>query len=307
MLFSRKALGLEVGQEGVKLALVGGTREMFRLDASGTAAFPADTIKFSLKEPNILNPSAFVAGVKETYLRLLTKVERVSVSLPDSIGRVMLVDLETRFKNKEEGANIIRWKLKKSFPFDINDAHLDYQVLLEKESGEISALVSLISRNVLHQYEELLAEAGLQPSHIDFTSFNLYSLFTKRLDIAENAAVLICYADIVSILIFYGGVLTFYRAKEVSGGMREANRVFREINSSLLVYTDKFPLYSISEVFYITSHFDAEAFGSVVAEAMGQEPVLLDLSRVVEQADGSVDKNNLYSFAAALGAATRNI
>lgn len=305
MLFSRKALGLEIGPEGLKAALVGGNRETLRLHATGTAVFPADTIRFSLKEPNIQNQAAFVAGVKETYLRLLTKVERVSVSLPDSIGRVMLLDLETRFKNKEEGANIIRWKLKKSFPFDVNEAHLDFQVLLEKESGEISALVSLISRNVLHQYEELLAEAGLQPNQIDFTSFNLYSLFSRRLDIAENAAVLICYDDIVSILIFYGGLLTFYRAKEVPGGMREANRVFREINSSLLVYNDKFPLYSINEVFYITSHFDAEAFGAVVAEAMGQEPILLDISRVVETSD-SVDKTGLYSFAAALGAATRN-
>jgi type IV pilus assembly protein PilM len=304
MFFSRKRLGLEIGQEGAKIVLLERRKDQLRLEASGTATFPDETIKMSLKELNVLNPAAFVTKIREMYLRLLTKSEQVAVSLPDSIGRVMLVDLETRFKNKDEGANIIRWKLKKNFPFDINEAHLDYQVLLEKESGEITALVSLISRQVLRQYEDLLLEAGLQPKQIDFTTFNLYSLFARRLELAENAAVLVGYGESVSILIFSGGVLSFYRAKEIPGGMKEANRVYREINSSLLVYNDKYPLNVINEVFYICPPRETETFSSVVTEAMGKEAVLLDVSRVIEGAD-TAGKETLYSLAAALGAAAR--
>lgn len=304
MIFSKKKLGMEIGQEGAKIVLLANRKDHLHLEASGTTSFPADTVKLSLKEPNVLNPAAFVAGVREMYLRLLTKTEQVAVSLPDSIGRVILVDLETRFKNREEGANIIRWKLKKNFPFDINEAHLDYQVLLEKESGEITALVSLVSRQVLRQYEDLLLEAGLQPKQIDFTTFNLYALFARRLELAENAAVLIGYGDSVSILIFSGGILSFYRAKEIPGGMREANRVFREINSSLLVYNDKHPLHVINEVFYICPPGETETFSSVVGEAMGKEPVLLDVTRVIDGAD-TMTKETMYSLAAALGAAAR--
>ncbi|SNB45278.1 type IV pilus biogenesis protein PilM [Geobacter sp. DSM 9736] len=307
MLFSRKAVGLEICQEGVKMVSIMGDRERIRVDSFSNGSFGGDTLKLSLREQNVLNPAGFVATVRETYLRLLTKVEQVSVSLPDSIGRVMLVDLETRVKNREEGANLIRWKLKKNFPFDISDAHLDYQILQEKETGEVTALVSLISRTVLHQYEDLLGEAGLQPGRIDFTTFNLYSLFSKRIDLADNAALLTCYDEIVSILIFYGGVLTFYRAKEIPGGMRDANRIYREINSSLLVYNDKFPNFSVGEVFYIASPFDAESFGSVVAEALAQEPVLLDVGRLVTfKNESSADRAGLFSLAAALGAAVRS-
>ncbi len=304
MLFSRKTVGLEIYQEGARMVLLEKRKDKLHLEGSGAAIFPADTLKVSLKEANVLHSAQFVQAIREMHLRLLTKNEQVAVSLPDSIGRVMLVDLETRFKNKEEGASIIRWKLKKNVPFDINEAHLDYQILLEKESGEITALVSLISRQVLHQYEELLLEAGLQPKQIDFTTFNLYNLFAKRLELAENSAVLVGYGESVSVLIFSGGALSFYRAKEIPGGMKEANRVFREINSSLLVYNDKYPLNTITEVFYICPPRDIETFSSVVSEAMGKEPVLLDVTRMIEGAD-LVEKETLHSLAAALGAAAR--
>ncbi|KAF0218292.1 MAG: type IV pilus assembly protein [Geobacteraceae bacterium] len=308
MLFAKKALGIEISQEGVKMALVGGKRDLLSLDAYGAAPFPADTVKFSLREANIHNPAAFVAGIRETYLKLLTSTVRASVSLPDSIGRVMLMDLETRFKSKAEGADIIRWKLKKSFPFDINEAHLDYQVLRENDSGEISALVSLISRQVLNQYEDLFAEAGLQPNRIDFTTFNLFNLFSKRLELAENAAVMICYGEVISIMIFYGGTLEFYRTKDIPGGMIEANRVFREISNSLLVYGDRHPGHSMQEVFCIAYNEDAEAFSAVVTEATGLEPVLLDVERIVARKNGfAADRKTLHTLTAALGAAIRNL
>jgi len=37
----------------------------------------------------------------------------------------MLLDLETRFRSHEEGAGIIRWKLKKHSSLDIQETHLD--------------------------------------------------------------------------------------------------------------------------------------------------------------------------------------
>ena len=114
MLFSKKALGLEICADGARIALVEGGR-MPALSAYGSASFPADTVRFSLKESNVLNPAAFVAAVREMYLKLLTRVRRVSVSLPDSAGRAMILDVETRFKSRDEGADITRWKMKKNF------------------------------------------------------------------------------------------------------------------------------------------------------------------------------------------------
>jgi len=307
MIFTKKALGIEICNDGARIVLVSGKHDMPTLNAFSAASFPADTMKFSLREPNILNPKAFVAVIRELHLKLTAHAGQVSLSLPDSTGRTMLLDIETRFKSRDEGADIIRWKLKKNYPFDINEAHLDYQVIQEKETGEVSLLVSLISKPVVRQYEDLLVEAGLEPNRIDFTTFNLFALFSQRLDLSENALLVTCHDDVVGILIFYNGRLEFCRIKEVSGGISEPNRIFREINSSFLIFNEKFPGHSPAEAFCVYSEVDAEAVRALVAEATGIEPVLLDTERVVvrDNCPGS-DGKTLRRYAAALGAAARN-
>jgi type IV pilus assembly protein PilM len=308
MLFAGKTLGIEICNDGARIALVTGKRDLPGLTAYGTAAFPNDTVQFSLRETNVLNPSAFVATIREMYLKLLTKVRQVSVSLPDAAGRVVLLDVETRFKNRDEGADVIRWKLKKTFPFDINEAHLDYQVLQEKETGEMAVLCALIARPVVRQYEDLLVEAGLEPNRIDFTTFNLYSLFSGRLELADNSMLITRYGGVVGILILSGGVLEFYRAKEMAGDSFDPNRIFREINSSFLVYQGKYPGHTPTEAFCVYSGDDYAAFCTLVAEATGLEPVVLDVERVVTREGGLVlDRRTLHTLTAAIGAATRNL
>jgi type IV pilus assembly protein PilM len=308
MLFARNALGIEIAQDGLKMALVGGKKGALRLDAFGIAPFPADTMRFSLKEPNVLNPEAFVAKVRETYLLLLGKTTRVSLSLPDAAGRVVILDLETRFRSRHEGADIIRWKLKKSFPFDVQEAHLDFQVLQEKDTGEISVLAALVSQQVVHQYEDLLVEAGLQPNNIDFTTFNMYRLFAERFDLSDDYVFLAFHSGVVSVLIFTAGVISFYRAKEMPGGPFDANRLFREISSSLLVYQEKESARPLKEVYYVVAREQRDAFHSVVSEATGLEPVWLDVGRLVSSGAGvSADGSAFHSLTGALGAAMRNL
>lgn len=304
MLMSKKGLGLELSNEGLGFALVQAGKTL-RLEAGQSLPFPPGTLQLSRREPNVTNPRAFVSAVRETYLRLLTRERSLSVSLPDATGRVVLLDLEARFKNREEGLDIIRWKLKKSLPFDIATVHLDYQTLAEKENGSVSLLVSLISRPVVTQYEELLIEAGLEPKFVDFTSFNLYRLFAARLEMSDNCAFVTFYAGAMTVLIFYGGVLSFYRSKEAVG---EAQNLYREVNSSFLVYGDRFPGQAVAEVFCMAAASDAESFRSLVAEASGLEPVLLDLERMVSPLPGpGLDKAALHALAGSLGAAVRSL
>jgi len=308
-MFARKSLGLEIYPDGIRLALIAGSRSKPVVEAFDTAPLHADTIRISLREANILDPGKFVATVRDTHLRLLTKTVRTSVSLPDAAGRVILLDLDTRFKSRDEAGDIIRWKLKKNFPFDINDAHFDFQQVQERETGEIVVLVSLICRQVLAQYEELLAEAGLEPNNIDFTTFGIYELFADRFSL-DNDYGFICYFNgVVSVLIFREGALEFYRTKELSTATFTPNRVYREISSSLLVHQDKHPGVSLGKIYCLTSYDQVEEFKGLVAEATSQEPVLLDVERVLSRSAtcSTVDRNALYAMSAACGAALRNL
>lgn len=305
MLFSKKALGLEICRKGLRMAVLEGKRdETPRLCAAGIDSFDAETLRFSQREPNVLNPESFVAKVKETHLKLLTRVHRVSVSLPDSVGRVMLLDLETRFRNRDEGADIIRWKLKKSFPVDINDIHLDYQVLRRRETGETVALVALIAKGVVQQYEALIQEAGLEPARIGFTSFSLHRLFARRLELAENALFLTYFGRTVGILALREGILDFCRSKEIRSPAFDPERVFREITGSLLAYRERNPVHAALEVFCAATGSPAREFRDLVAEATGSEPkVLRSADAIASREDIVCDAALLDLLSASAGAA----
>lgn len=304
MLMSGKQVGLEISSAGLSFALASGGKTP-RVESGLSLPFAPGMLTLSRRDPNVNDPKGFVAALKEAHLRLLTKEHSVCVSLPDAVGRVVLLDLEARFKNREEGLDVIRWKLKKSLPFDIGTVHLDYQTLEVKENGAVSLLVSLISRPVVTQYEELLIEAGLEPKLIDFTSFNLYRLFAPRLDMAEDGAFVTYYQGAMTVLIFHAGVLSFYRTKE---GLADVQNLFREVNSSFLVYGDRFPGQTVGEVLCMAPPSDAEAFRALVAEASGVEPVLLDLERMVQQAPTlGLDRPSLHALAGSLGAALRSL
>lgn len=306
MFLKTKALGLEIAQEGASLVLVGKRRGVPLLERCESISYPAGTLKLSLKEPNILDRSFLTNQLRELYARLLTNQKQVSLSLPDAAGRVLLLDLETRLKSKDEGADLIRWKLKKNLPFDISEIHLDYQVLRERETGELSVLVALISRSVIAQYEEILGEIGLEPSRVDFTTFNLLRLFVKQVG-EENTAVVLWYKGVISILIFQDGILEFYRAKEIFEGGFEPNRIFREINSSFLVYRDKITGQKLQRILYYSPPWDRDALQSLLADVTGITPHLIDVASTVGHSVEMTSEAMIHSYLAAVGAAARNL
>jgi type IV pilus assembly protein PilM len=265
-------------------------------------------LRVSLREPNILEPHAFNDAVRSAHNLLLHKGTNLSISLPDTVGRIMMLDVEGRFKSRAEGLDIIRWKLKKNIPFDIADTHLDYQQLKVRDNGEMALMVALVSRGVIGQYEELLVSAGFTPSRIDLNSFNLYRAFEGRLALQEDLALVSFYEGTLSMLIFADGVLEFQRIKDLPGSRGVDSRVYMEINSSLMVYRERFPERVVQHFSCCAAPDVAEEFCGMVAEATGTVPANLEVKSVVKPADSApADQETLYPYTAAIGAALRSL
>jgi type IV pilus assembly protein PilM len=304
MLFAQNAIGLEISQHGVRFAVLGVGKSSPRLVTHGSASFAPGIVRILHREPNITDPKVFVGTVREEHCKLLARTNLVAVSLPDAVGRVMIMDFDTRFKSREEGRDMIRWKLKKSLPFDAGDIHLDYQTLRERENGSLSVLIAVVARQVITQYEDLLLEAGVKPNRIDFNTFNLYRLAGRRIQPEESSLFVAFHRGVLSMLVFNDGIIDFYRAKEMGGEVPDPNRIFMEMNSSLLVYRDRNPGREIKNVLFLAPSESVEIFGGIVAEASGIEPVMFSPQSVI----GNVtDSSNLHDLAVALGAATRNL
>jgi type IV pilus assembly protein PilM len=308
MLFSRTSLGVEINPSGVAFALLGGSSAAPRLERVAYAPLAPGCLRVSLREANILDPQSFSDAVRNAHNLLLHSSTRLSVTLPDTVGRIMMLDVEGRFKSRAEGLDMIRWKLKKNLPFDIADTHLDYQQLSVRENGDMALMVALVSRAVISQYEELLMAAGFTPARIDFNSFNLYRAFENRLELQDDVTLITFYGSILSIMIFANGILEFQRVKELSGSNGVDSRVYMEIHSSLKVYHDRFTERPVNPVSCIAPPDVAREFCGMVAEATGVEPALLEIKSMLRPSDSApADQEALFPFTTAVGSALRSL
>lgn len=308
MLFTSNIIGVEISQHGVVCALTGGSAAAPCVERVASAAFPSQTLQHSLRDQNILDPDAFVAGLKSAHNLLLCRSQRVTVSLPDSTCRIILLDHEGRFKSRAEALDLIRWKLKKSIPLDTSDTKLDYQQLAVRENGDLALLVAIASRTVISQYEDLISKAGLSPARIDCNTFNICRLFDRRLSLQDDCILISFYSGTLSIVAFAQGIPEFIRTKDLSGTSATDNRVYMEINSSLLVYKERYPARIVQTVFCVASPDIAQNFQEMIAEATGVTPVLLEAkSAVIPGNNAPGDQMRLFPYTAAIGAALRSV
>jgi type IV pilus assembly protein PilM len=288
--------------------MVSGSQASPVIERVSCAQFPENTIRVSLKDPNVLEPDLFVDRVKAAHNLILSRSGKVSVSLPDSVGRLLLLDMEARFKSRAEALDLIRWKLKKCIPFDLADTHLDYQKLAVRENGEMSLLVALISKTVVTQYEELLVKAGMLPSRIDFNSFNLCRVFDRYLSLDVDSLIISYYDSTLCIIAFSQGSPEFIRIKDLTGTTATDSRVFMEINSSLMVCKNRFPEHLTRTVFCLAAPDIIRDFGEMVEEATGFAPTLLEVKTAVTPGNSAPgDQAALYPYTAAIGAALRSL
>lgn len=308
MLFARPSAGIEISPHGVTCALVGGSASAPRVERVSSAPFAAETLQVSLRELNVLDPDRFVASLRSAHNLLLSRSNRVAVTLPDSVGRIMLLDLEGRFKSRTEALDLIRWKLKKNIPFEMADTQLDYQQLAVRENGDLALLVALVSRAVIEQYEELFTKAGLSAGRIDFNSFNLCRVFDRRISLGDDCLLLAYYASTLTIITFAQGIPEFIRIKDLSGTSATDSRVYLEITSSLLVYRERFPDHQPHSVYCVSSPEMELNFQEMVAEATGAVPVMLEVkAMIVPGNDAPGDQSTLFPYTAAIGAALRSL
>jgi type IV pilus assembly protein PilM len=219
----------------------------------------------------------------------------------------LLLDLEGRFKSRQEALDLIRWKLKKSIPLDSADTHLDYQQLAVRDNGDLALLVAIASRTVMSQYEELIAQAGLSLARITCNSFSICRLFDSRLALHDDCILISFYGTTLTIVAFAQGVPEFIRSKDLFGTAATDRRVYMEINSSLLVYKERHPEQPVQTVFCVASPDVAQSFLELILESTGLTPTLLETKGAVLPGNSAPgDEVRLFPCTAAIGVALRS-
>jgi len=113
-----------------------------------------------------------VLGALGCVLERIGRPRRIGLVVPDVIARVSLVRFEKVPSRTQDLDQLVRWQVRKSAPFPIEDAQVTYVPGMRAEDGQ-EFLVSLARRDVIQEYETLCAEAGAHAGIVDLATINV--------------------------------------------------------------------------------------------------------------------------------------
>jgi type IV pilus assembly protein PilM len=105
---------------------------------------------------------------------------RAGLIIPDYAARLAVLDFEEFPGDEEQRLSLVKFRLRKSVPFAIDDAQVSCFVQAKDASDKgIEVLAAVLSRTVLEEYEGLLRNAGFQVGLVIPSSFAVLPLFAN--------------------------------------------------------------------------------------------------------------------------------
>jgi type IV pilus assembly protein PilM len=180
----------------------------------------AGAIEPGLKAGNFKEPGLVTAAVRRALEAVAEKGlgREVTLVVPDSTVRVLLLDFDTLPAKEAEALPVVRFRLKKLLPFDADDAAVSYQIMDGKPGrGGLKVVAVAIPREVLAEYEGIVREAGFEPGAVLPSTMAAISGLG---DEAEAALVVNAGPQAVTTAIVSGGVLLLHRSVDMSGNLQ---------------------------------------------------------------------------------------
>ena len=137
------------------------------------AALPAGAVTPSVQGANLADPPAVTAAVDEVLGRLPRRPRRIALLLPDDAAKVSMARFARVPARAAELNEMIRWQVRKTVPFSVEDAQLDYGRGRLTADGEQEFVVVLAHRAVVEEYELACASARAHAGRVEPLSLSL--------------------------------------------------------------------------------------------------------------------------------------
>ena len=198
---------MEIGADRVAVARWGRSGAP---DAFAVELFPPGAVVPSAVETNLVNSGAAKNAVAKACDRLRTKAEDVALILPDPVIRVFVQHFEDFPRSSEEAIPLLRWKLKKSVPFEADETIISYFRQAPREAG-VDVVTALARLRIVREYESLAEGVGLQPGVVLSSSLAALSL----LDGGRPVLMARISGSALTTAIVRSGLLCGYRCTEL--------------------------------------------------------------------------------------------
>jgi type IV pilus assembly protein PilM len=130
---------------------------------------PAGALVPGIGEQNLRAPEVVANAIRAALGQVSPRTRSVTLVLPDTVVRVFVLDFDSLPAKAAEAVPVLRFRLRKMIPFEVESAGVSYQVLVENKT-ECEVLAAVLPGPVLAEYEAAVREAGYEPGAVLSTS-----------------------------------------------------------------------------------------------------------------------------------------
>ncbi len=205
------------------------------VDTVYSRTLPPGTLAPALGTPNIASTGSVRDAVVDALSAVGSRSHEVIAVIPDAAVRVVLLDFEELPERRQEAEPVVRFRLKKSLPFDVEEAAVSYDA--RRANGVIKVVAAVAPSSVLAEYEGVFRDAGYTPGVV------LPSMLACLGTVEASQPTLVLKVDLnsTSVAIINSNDLLLYRTLENShGGRVDASVLADDIYSSLVFFQDNY-------------------------------------------------------------------
>jgi type IV pilus assembly protein PilM len=178
---------------------------------------------------------AAVVGAVSRVLEKVGRPRRIGLVLPDVIAKVSLIRFEQVPARAQELEQLVRWQVRKTAPFPIEEAQITFVPGLDAADG-CEFIVAVARREVVAEYEGICTEAGAHAGLVDLSTFNVINAVLAGTGNPDSDWLVVnIAADYASIAILRGPHLILFRnrAAETEGTLADL------VHQTAMYYEDR--------------------------------------------------------------------
>ena len=233
---ARGLVGLDIGSSSIKVVSLKKTKKGYELTNFGIAPLPQQTIV----DRTLMNSGAVVDAIRRLMdSAVISKAKEAAISI--SGHSVIIKKISLPQMTKTELENSIQWEAEQYIPFDINDVHVDAQILnpTSTEQGQMDVLLVAAKKGMIFDYNAVVSEAGLTPIVVDVDAFAVFNAFEANYQVpaTETIAIINVGASITNIIVVTNKMCTFTR-DIMMGGNQFTEELQKQLNLSYVEAED---------------------------------------------------------------------
>jgi type IV pilus assembly protein PilM len=255
-------LVVEIAGEHVAAARWG--KRLGQLDDVVVESLPLGAVMPSTVETNITQPEVVRSALRRVFTRIPDRGAPIALLVPDLVVRVFILPFDNLPRNAEEALPLLRWRLKKSVPFDVDETVVSWN-RQDGRDGNLEVVIAVARQPIVREYEQIVESLGAHAGVVLGSTLATLPLLEEH---GSTLLVRLC-GRMLTTVVTNGPNLCVYRSSEMPAEAKllEPQAMLDEVFPAVAYYQDTWGA-SIDRA-RLTGFGDREAiFGSALAEEL---------------------------------------